>query len=305
MAFLPSLRQLQYFVVLAEHKHFTRAADVCFVSQTTLSAGIKELEHSLGGALFERDRQHVALTTTGEAVLEKAQALLAAAGDLSDTAKALAEPLSGSLRLGMIPTIAPFVLPNWLEHWRQAYPKLSFQLRESMTHQLIDDLKHRRLDAALLALPIEQQGLQSLVIHDDEFWLVGKASDPMLTEKTLDWNKLKLDRLLLLQEGHCLRDHSLAACGERPNARFEGLEASSLLTLIQMAQSGMGIALLPELAVKSGLLRHRDLIARPLAAPAPRRQIAFLARPSSARWADLQALALCIQAARRQHLASK
>ncbi|HAB47855.1 MAG: hydrogen peroxide-inducible genes activator [Betaproteobacteria bacterium] len=305
MAFLPSFRQLQYLVVLAEHRHFTKAAEACFVSQSTLSAGIKELEQSLGVLLFERDRQHVALSLAGEAVLEKAKNLLAAAGDLGDTAKALAEPQSGLLRLGMIPTIAPFVLPDWLEHWRQAYPKLSFQLREAMTHELIDDLKHRRLDAALLALPIDEQGLQSLFIHDDELWLVGKAKDPIFRAKALEWSKLSLDRLLLLQEGHCLRDHSLAACGERPSPHFEGVEASSLLTLIQMAQSDMGMALLPELAVKSGLLRHRDLIARPLPSPAPRRQIAFLARPSSARWADLQALAQCIQAARRQRAMAK
>lgn len=305
MAFLPSLRQLQYLVVLAEHKHFTRAAEACFVTQSTLSAGIKELEQSLGVVLFERDRQHVALSPAGEAVLEKAQALIAAAGDLADTAKALSLPLSGVIRMGIIPTIAPFILPSWLETWRHAFPNLRFQLREAMTHELLEDLKHRRIDAALLALPIDQQGLRSLTIHDDEFWLVGKANDPVFRAQARDWPKLSLDRLLLLQEGHCLRDHSIAACGERPSAGFQGLEASSLLTLIQMAQADMGLALLPELAVKSGLLRHSDLIARPLAAPAPRRQIAFLARASSARWSDLEALANCIQAARRQRIHNK
>lgn len=305
MAYLPSLRQLQYVVLLAEHKHFTRAAQACFVTQSTLSAGIKELEESLGVALFERDRQHVALSAAGQAVLAKAQALLAAAGDLSDTAKALAEPLSGTLSLGMIPTIAPFVLPGWLDAWGAAFPKLSLRLREAMTHELIDDLKHRRLDAALLALPIEQQGMQSLSIHEDEFWLVGKATDPDIASPRPALAKLSQARLLLLNEGHCLREHSLAACAGPLTTMNEGMEASSLLTLIQMAQSDMGLVLLPELAVKSGLLRHTDLVARPLAAPAPRRNIAFLARPSSARWADLRALASCIQESRRRRALPK
>ena len=305
MAYLPSLRQLQYVVVLAEHQHFTRAAEACFVTQSTLSAGIKELEQSLGVSLFERDRQHVALSPAGQAVLAKAQALLAAAGDLSDTAKALAAPLSGTLSLGMIPTIAPFVLPTWLHRWQEAFPGLRFKLREAMTHELIDDLKHRRLDAALLALPVELDGMKSLGIHEDEFWLVGKAADPDIGSPMPNLSQLAQDRLMLLHEGHCLREHSLAACSKPWSTPHEGLEASSLLTLIQMAQSDMGLLLLPELAVKSGLLRHTDLVARPLAAPAPRRELALVARPSSARWSDLQALASCIQASRRQRASSK
>lgn len=295
MTTLSSLKQLRYFVAIANELNFTRAAEVCFVGQSTLSAGLKELEDALGVRLVERDRQHVSLTPIGQEVLVRAKAILAGADDLVDYLSAASGPMVGSIKLGIIPTIAPFLLPKVLPVFRSQFPALQIGLREDLTHELISRVYDHQLDFAVIALPYETEGLLTKPLFNDEFWLAARADDPAFKGKELQLSAKLADRLLLLEEGHCLRDHSLQACKRAEIAGAEGIEATSLLTLVQMVESGMGIALLPEMAVKGGLLNGTSLVARPLTAPAPKRGIALVARTSTARIDAFLALAQVIQ----------
>ena len=278
MAALPSLRQLRYLVALAETMNFTRAAERSFVSQSTLSAGLKELESTLGLVLVERDKQSLAFTPVGLAVLDRARRLLTAAEDLVDIAKQTSEPMHGLIRLGIIPTIAPFFLPGFMKSIRQEFPALQLALREDLTANLLDRLRARTIDFALIALPYDTEGLQVRPLFDDEFWLAALPDDPAVQGKRIHLPAKVAERLLLLEEGHCLREHSLQACRRTEAASVDGIEATSLLTLIQMVESGMGIALIPEMAIRSGLLVPTALTARPLDAPAPKRVIALVTR---------------------------
>ena len=281
MATLPSLRQLRYLTALAESLNFTRAAEACFVSQSTLSAGLKELESTLGLQLVERDRQNVALTPAGEAVLARARDLLSYAEDLVALAKTSGAPMQGTIRLGVIPTIAPFLLPRLIPGFREKYPLLKFALREDLSANLLGRIRSRQLDMAIIALPYETEGLMVRPLFDDEFWLVALKDDPAIQGKRVSLPAKVADRLLLLEEGHCLREHSLQACKRSEIASSDSIEATSLLTLIQMVESGMGIGLIPEMAMRAGLLNGSALIGRPLESPAPKRTVALLARPST------------------------
>ena len=289
MSALPSLRQLGYLVALAQHLNFTRAAAACFVTQSTLSSGLNELEATLGATLVERDRQRVMMTPLGLEVVERASALLAAA----------AEPMTGTLRLGAIPTIAPFLLPRILPGLRAKYPKLKLLLREDVSANLLQRLEGGQLDFALLALPFDTGDMLVRKLFDDEFWLVGREDDPALKAKRATVTAPVAEKLVLLEEGHCLRQHTLAACARSESSNTSGVKATSLLTLVQMVESGIGLALVPEIALNSGLLNGTRLVARPLTPPAPKRTIALLARRSSARQADWTALGDFIEAARR------
>jgi LysR family hydrogen peroxide-inducible transcriptional activator len=291
MPTLPSLRQLKYLVALAEHLNFTRAAEASFVTQSTLSAGLKELETALGARLVERDRQSVALTPLGAEVAARARRLIAEAEDLVELAAGAAAPMTGTLRLGVIPTIAPFLLPNVLPELRGRYPKLKLALREDLTANLLDRMHSAQLDFALIALPYDTGGMLEEPLFDDEFWLVGREDDPALKQKRIVVNAPIAERLLLLEEGHCLREHTLAACARTAKPNPSGLEATSLLTLVQMVESGLGLALLPEMALKSGVLAGTRLVARPLAPPVPKRSIALIARPTTARRTEFETLA--------------
>lgn len=304
MAALPSLRQLGYLVALAQHLNFTRAAAACFVTQSTLSAGLKELEATLGASLVERDRQSVLMTPLGLEVAERARRLLAAAGDLATLAAAAAEPMTGTLRLGAIPTLAPFLLPRILPGLRAKYPQLKLLLREDVSANLLQRLADGQLDFALLALPYDTGDMLLRPLFDDEFWLVGREDDAELKSRRARVAAPAAEKLVLLEEGHCLREHTLAACSRAESANRSGVEATSLLTLVQMVESGIGLALLPEIALNSGLLKGTRLVARPLTPPAPKRSIVLLARRSSARRAEFAALGDFIVAARkREHYA--
>ena len=295
MAALPSLRQLRYFVAIAHELNFTRAAQACFVGQSTLSAGLKELEDGLGVRLVERDRQNVAITPIGLEILGRAKAILAASEDLVEYAVGVGQPMSGMVRLGVIPTIAPFLLPNVLPDIREHFPNLKLALREDLTENLLARLAEHQLDFILIALPYETSGLLVKELFNDEFWLVAREDDPALKGKEIHLPAKMADRLLLLEEGHCLREHTLQSCKRADVKNADGMEATSLLTLIQMVESGMGIALLPEMAIKGGLLNGTTLVARPLAPPAPKRTIALLARSSTTHLEEFQALAQSIE----------
>jgi LysR family hydrogen peroxide-inducible transcriptional activator len=291
-------------VALAQHLNFTRAAAACYVTQSTLSAGLKELEATLGASLVERDRQTVLMTPLGLEIVERARALIAAAEDLAALAAAASEPMTGALRLGAIPTIAPFLLPRILPGLRAKYPKLKLLLREDVSANLLQRLAGGQLDFVLLALPFDTGDMLLRKLFDDEFWLVGCDDDPALKAKRATVDARVAERLVLLEEGHCLREHTLAACPHSESANASGIEATSLLTLVQMVESGIGLALVPEIALNSGLLNGTKLLARPLTPPAPKRSIALLARRSSAKQTEFAALGDFIEAARkREHYA--
>lgn len=300
MLALTSLKQLHYLVALSEQLNFTRAAESCFVTQSTLSAGLKELENVLGARLVERDRQTVLMTPTGLEVAKRARAILAATKDLVEIAGHSRAPMTGLLRLGVIPTIAPFLLPPCLRLLRELYPELRLALREDLTANLLSRLEDGQLDLALIALPVDTANLSVEPLFDDELWIVGRKGDPQLKATTVKVTPSLTDRLLLLEEGHCLRNHALYACGASAHLSTEGVEATSLLTLVQMVESGFGIGMVPEMAVRCGLTESPTLVARPMAKPSPKRTIALVARRSTTRLTDLTALAEVILKVRRQ-----
>lgn len=289
MAALPSLRQLSYLVTLSETLHFTEAARRSFVTQSTLSGGIMELERLLGGVLVERDRQNVRLTPLGEEVVRRARFLLADAQDLMRLSREMSEPFTGELHLGVIPTIAPFVLAPLLQVVQQHMPKLQLFLHEAQSETAVERLEHGTLDMVLLALPFNTRSLLTKDLRTESLWLVYHKADTLAQQaKTLD--DLDLSHLLLLEEGHCLREHTLSACpvGDRKSESF--LTASSLPTLIQMVQAKLGFTLLPEIAIQSGILNGQSqLVAKPVQ-HAPERTLALLTRKSTPLQAEFDQL---------------
>jgi len=297
---LPTLRQLTFLLALAEHGSFSRAAEAAHVTQPTLSAGIKELETILGATLVERGARGAVLTPAGEAAVARARIVLTEAEDLVHVARAAGEPLSGPFRLGVIPTIAPFLLPKVLPSLRQSYPKLELFLREDQTHRLVDALKERRLDAALIALPYEAPGIETAGLLEDEFLFAATPDHPLAQVETLNPAMLADEQLLLLEDGHCLRDHALAVCSaSRPdtNDARSDFAATSLHTLVQMVKSGLGATLLPKLAVDAGLADRLDLAIRPFDPPVAGREIGMAWRKGSAREHEARMLADAVREA--------
>lgn len=278
MPALPSLRQLEYLVAVARRLNFTQAAADCFVTQSTLSAGIRELESTLGAPMLERDRQRVMLTPVGAEVFARAEQLLAAAADLSRLVISRSDPLAGEVSIGAIPTIAPFFLPPLLRALRAPAPGLRVLLRERTTADLLRRVRDGEIDYALVALPYDLADLKFANLFDEALWLVAPARE---FNAAMALRDVPPDRLLLLEEGHCLREHTLAACPAQPSNRE--LEASSLFTLVQMVEEGWGYAVLPEMAISGGALEHTRLAARRLPSPAPSRGIALVARRSDVR----------------------
>jgi LysR family hydrogen peroxide-inducible transcriptional activator len=291
MPALPTLRQLAYLVELSRRLNFRAAAEAQFVTQSTLSAGIKELETLLGVQLVERDTRHVRLTAVGEDVAARARELLAAATDLAEAARSAARPLSGPLRLGAIPTIAPYLLPRVLPALRRAHAELKLYLREDLTERLLERLRAGGLDVALIALPYETGDLYVRELFRDEFSFVARETDPAVREKAIALRRIDSGDMVLLEEGHCLRDHAIAACGRRHGGWDSRLEATSLTTLIQMVEGGLGVTLLPAITLDAGILKGTGLVARPLSQPAPSRTLALVARRTSPRRGDADLLA--------------
>jgi LysR family hydrogen peroxide-inducible transcriptional activator len=287
---LPTLRQLRYLVALAEHRHFGRAAEACLATQSTLSAGLQELESLLGVTLVERTKRKVMLTPLGEEIVARSRIVLRGAEDIADLAAAAGAPLSGPLRLGVIPTIGPYLLPRMLTALRTAHPGLRLYLREDQSARLLDRVNNGDLDVALLALPYPLGDLQGPVIGSDGFVLACPAAHPLAALDTVGSADLDGHELLLMEEGHCLREHALAACRLPGPARGEGILATSLTTLVQMVANGLGVTLLPAMAVAAGILAGTGLVARPLA-DGGSRDIALVWRPSSPRKAEFRALA--------------
>ena len=296
--YLPTLKQLQYLVALRDHGHFGRAAEACFVTQSTLSAGLRELETLIGVTLVERTRRVVRFTPLGEAMTDKARRVLREAEELGDMARAAGRPLSGDMRMSVIPTIAPFMLPRILPRLRADYPDLKLYLREEPSGPACEGLHNGRTDCVLLALPFACGEVASQALFDDRLYVAYQPPDmpsapPMIPAALIDET-----RLLLLEDGHCLKDHALSACN-RPELRAEAtMLGTSLHTIVQMVDNGLGVTMLPEMALKGGILDHTNVIARPLDAPNAMRHIALVWRRASPRERDFQLLADILAEAR-------
>lgn len=288
---LPTLRQLQYLIAVAEDGHFGRAAERCFVTQSTLSAGIQELESTLGITVIERTKRRVAVTPLGLELVARARRVLAEVEDMTVTAKASTRPLTGLLRLGAIPTIGPYVLPKVLPPLRGSYPELRLFLREDRTARLVDQLVGGELDAALIALPYDTAGLEHMVLADDPFWLAVPRDHPLAaSEGAVAPDVLDSDDLLLLEDGHCLRDHVLSACRRQSAPGRAGtFQATSLYTLVELVVGGFGTTLLPGVALQSDHIKAADVVLRPLAGGVGRR-IALAWRRNSARRSEYKLL---------------
>ena len=293
MAALPSLRQLSYLVTLSETLHFTEAARRSFVTQSTLSGGIMELERLLGGVLVERDRQNVRLTPLGEQVVARARVLLADAQDLMRLSREMSEPLTGDLHLGVIPTIAPFILAQLLDEVHKQLPKIQLHLHEAQSEKIVEKLEHGNLDMVVLALPFDTRGLKVAEVAKESLFLVCNKSDIASQAKSLD--DLDLSHLMLLEEGHCLRDHTLSACpiGERKNDHR--LKASSLPTLVEMVSADLGFTLLPEIAIHTNMIKaNPDLMVKQIEA-APSRILALVTRKSTPLQSEFDVLLQILQ----------
>jgi len=295
--YLPTLKQLQYLVALKDHGHFGRAAEACFVTQSTLSAGLRELESLIGITLVERTRRVVRFTPLGLRIAEKAQRVLREAEELGDLARAAGKPLSGDLRMGVIPTIAPFLLPRILPRLRSAWPDLKLYLREETTGAACDSLHRGHLDCVLLALPYHCGDIESVDLFLDRLFVAFPEGEMETSQRDMiAAGEIDERRLLLLEDGHCLKDHVLAACN-RPELRAEAaMLGTSLHTLVQMVDNGLGVTLLPAMALDAGILDNTHVVAKPLAADHPARRITLAWRRGSPREKEFRLLADALKA---------
>jgi LysR family hydrogen peroxide-inducible transcriptional activator len=282
-----TLKQLRYFEALARHGHFGRAAEACAISQPALSMQIKELEETLGAVLFERASREVRLTGFGSLFAARAQAILRSVDELADLARASRDTLVGRLRLGIIPTIAPYLLPTLIGRLSQAYDGLDIHVRETLTPRLVQELADGKLDAAIVALPISEPSLTEVPLFEEAFLLVraqGDAGKPVPSGESL-----REMRLLLLEEGHCFRDQALSFCNVQSALPRDGLDGSSLSTLVQMVGAGIGVTLIPQMAV-SVETRSAPVAVSSFKAPQPSRQIGLVWRKSDPRARQFEAL---------------
>ena len=291
---LPTVKQLQYLVALRRFGHFGRAADACFVTQSTLSAGLRELETLLGVTLVERTRRVVRFTALGEKIADKAIKVLRETEELAEMARAQGRPLHGDLRMGVIPTIAPFLLPAMLPRLRGQWPELKLYLREETSGAACEALHRGQLDCVLLALPFACGDVDKALLFDDPLYVAyprGEApAAPAVAAAEIDES-----RLLLLEDGHCLKDHALSACN-RPDLRANAeMMGTSLHTLVQMVDNGLGVTFVPEMAIEAGILSGTGVDARPLRSDSPYRRIALIWRRSSPREDEFQMLATTLR----------
>ncbi len=290
-SYMPTLKQLHYLVSLKEQGHFGKAADACFVTQSTLSAGIRELESLIGVTLVERTRRVVRFTALGDRIVEKAHRVLREAEELAGIAQAAGKPLCGELRMSVIPTIAPFLLPQLLPKLRADKPELKLYLREETSGQAIESLRHGQVDCVLLALPYATGDVDSEILFADRLFVAFPKDDPRDPPEHIDADMIDEARLLLLEDGHCLKDHALSACN-RPELRAEAtMMGTSLHTLVQMVDNGLGLTMLPEMAITGGILENTQIVARPLNTDNAQRQIALVWRKNSPRDKEFRMLA--------------
>ena len=296
---LPTIKQLQYLVALRQHGHFGKAADACFVTQSTLSAGLRELETLIGVTLVERTRRVVRFTALGEKISDKAVRVLRETEELAELARAEGQPLHGELRMGVIPTIAPFLLPAMLPRLREQWPSLKLYLREETSQAACEALHRGQLDCVLLALPYACGEVDSAPLFDDRLFVAypdGEAPGGTAVESA----SIDEKRLLLLEDGHCLKDHALSACN-RPDLRANAaMMGTSLHTLVQMVDNGLGVTFVPNLAIEAGILDGTSIDAKPLRSDHGFRRIALIWRRSSPRESEFQLLAAALRRITRE-----
>lgn len=289
-----TLRELRYVVALADTGNFARAAEACHVSQPTLSTQLKKLEEYLGVQLFERTKKRVLPTTAGREIIAQARAVLEAADRLIVLARGAADPFAGLFHLGVIPTLGPYLLPHLLPHLRAAHPKLTIYVREDLTANLLEQLRAGKLDAILVALPVDDKGLTIEPLFREPFLFALPAGHRLAARKKIRQEELAEEHVLLLEEGHCFRDQALAVCGTRRQGE-EDFRATSLETLRQMVATGVGTTLMPALAAQVGAIGKRLIEFRPFAAPEPGRVIGLAWRREFAREPLLRALVALIR----------
>ena len=287
-----NLRDLKYLVALAEHKHFGRAAAACFVSQPTLSTQIRKLEEELGVPLVERAPRKVMLTPAGREAAARARRIVAEAEQLKEAARRSRDPEAGTVRLGIFPTLGPYLLPHVIPRIRERFPQLELLLVEEKSDVLLTQLRHGQLDAALLALPVNDDQLHCQFLFEEPFVLAAPEGHPLTAHRSLSLEDLSEQRLLLLQDGHCLRDQALDVCHLAGALEKSEFQATSLETLRQMVAANVGVTLLPVLAVKPPVARSPNIRLIPFEGkPLPNRRIAMVWRRSSATGAFLEQLA--------------
>jgi LysR family hydrogen peroxide-inducible transcriptional activator len=291
---LPTVKQLQYLVALRRFSHFSKAADACFVTQSTLSAGLRELETLLGVTLVERTRRIVRFTALGESIADKATTVLRETEELAEMARAQGRPLHGELRMGVIPTIAPFMLPTMLPRLRQQWPELKLYLREETSTAACEALHRGQLDCVVLALPFACGDVDSTPLFDDPLFVAYPAGEAP-RGKFVEAADIDENRLLLLEDGHCLKDHALSACN-RPELRANAaMMGTSLHTLVQMVDNGLGLTFVPGMAIEAGILGGTRVEARPLHSEHAYRRVALIWRRSSPREDEFRLLATSLR----------
>jgi len=276
-----NFRALQYFVKLAELRHFSKAADACFVSQPTLSTQIRKLEEELGVILVERAPRKIMLTPVGEDIAHRARHVLRDLEHIKDAARRSKNPETGTIKLGIFPTLAPYLLPHIIPSIRQGYPELRLQLAEEKTEDILSMLDQGRLDAGLLALPVEEHGMEIQILFEEPFVTAMPSSHPLSDKQSISLQDLEGQELLLLEEGHCLRQQALAVCELAGAHERVDFHATSMETLRQMVATNAGITLMPVLAVKPPIPSTDNIALRPFKSPAPSRTIALVWRGSS------------------------
>ena len=290
MANLPTVKQLRYLVALEKHLHFGRAAEACFVTQSAFSVAIKDLEELLNTSLVDRTNRSVVFTSAGKLVAQQARLALFDIEGIVDIAKSVQEPLSGVLKMGVIPTIAPFLLPKILPKIRKKFPKLELYLKEEQTKKIHELLLEGELDLLLLALPFDLKNTETSSIFNDSFKLAYKKDTKLIDPVNFSPNKLNKDSILLLEDGHCLRDHALSACNLGRKAKISKFSASGLYSLIQMVDSDLGVTFIPQMAIDSGLLKNTKVKTKELKENSYR-EIGLAWRKSSVRKHEFELLA--------------
>lgn len=287
---LPTVKQLRYLIALEKFLHFGKAAESCFVTQSAFSVAIKELESILNTSLVDRTNRSVVFTSTGTLVAQQARLAIFDLEGIVDIAKSTQDPLSGALKMGVIPTIAPFLLPKILPTIRKQYPNLELYLKEEQTHRIHELLLDGELDILLLALPMTLLNTESIVMFNDPFKLAYRKGTELIDPENFSPNKLNKESILLLEDGHCLRDHAMSACSLSKKEKISKFSASSLYTLIQMVDSDLGITFVPQMAIDSGLLKQTKVVTGDLKEKSFR-QIGLVWRKSSVRKAEFNLLA--------------
>lgn len=291
-----TLKQLTYALTVAKTLHFKRAAETCSVSQSALSAAVQELESQIGFSIFERDNKRVLVTALGQDFLDRAQSVLASANDLMAFAQGQSAPLSHPMSIGVIPTVGPFLLPRVLPLVRQHYPDLQLRITEATSAQLVKMVQQGVLDTAVLALPYPLDGLHAFEFWDEDFYVVMHESDRPAAAKGVRAKSLAPEQLLLLEDGHCLKDHALSACRINMPATMDNtLAGTSLYTLIQMVAGRMGVTLIPEMAAQQLVADNTELCVLHLDEPGPHRTLAFITRLNYTRVSSIDCLRHCFQ----------